>query len=172
MTSIPTLETERLILRAPCAQDWAGYLDFFTGPRAKIFGTLKTKADAKNILDAQCTHWQKHRLGPYVVHVIAENRAIGVVGVGLPKGTDEPELTWSIWRDEDEGKGYAFEAAKAARVDYFNKKPKSTLVSYIDPRNTRSVSLAKRLDCKVDAIAKAPFEAGVTYRHSAPEAVQ
>ena len=165
----PNLITARLTLRPPSVQDWAGYLEFFTGPRAKIFGALKTEADVKSIFETQCARWENHVVGPYVVHLTAEKRAIGVVGVGQPEGIDEPELAWSIWQEGDEGKGYAFEAAQTVRVDYFNKYKQAALVSYIDPRNARSVALAKRLGCVVDPAAKAPFEAGVTYRHPAPD---
>lgn len=49
----------------------------------------------------------------------------------------------------------------------------STLVSYIDPENARSIALAKRLGCTLDAKARLPdlpdWEGTLIYRHPKPK---
>jgi len=167
--NLPTrISTARLTLHPPVETNWPGYRGFLMGPRARFFGAPKNEACAREIFEAQRDHWNKG-FGPFVVHLRAPVRPVGVVGVGQPEGIPEPELAWSIWEDADEGKGFAFEAAIAAREAYFTVRPTDRLVSYIDPENTRSVALAQRLGCAADQTTPAPFEGGVTWRHASPD---
>ena len=73
-----------------------------------------------------------------------------------------------MWDPAAEGKGYAFEAAQAARAHAFDVLGWETAVSYIDPGNARSIELAERLGAVRDPEA-APFHEGdLVFRHSAP----
>jgi len=68
-----------------------------------------------------------------------------------------------------EGKGYAFEAAQMARDFAYAELGRDTLVSYIDPNNTRSIALATRLGAQRDDTAARPdgetLEETIVYRH-------
>ncbi|MEL7026999.1 MAG: GNAT family N-acetyltransferase, partial [Pseudomonadota bacterium] len=46
----------------------------------------------------------------------------------------------------------------------------STLVSYIDPENARSIALAERLGAVRDDEAEKPEDNPLVYRHPTPEA--
>jgi RimJ/RimL family protein N-acetyltransferase len=95
--------------------------------------------------------------------------AIGHVGGLKPEGSPETELGWSIWRDEDEGKGFASEAATAV-LDYaFNELGWKTATSYVAPDNKRSIKMIERLGARLDLGAAKPE--GLTclvYRHPHP----
>jgi RimJ/RimL family protein N-acetyltransferase len=165
-----TLTTPRLALRAPESADFEHYAAFLLGPRGRFFGAPKTEAQAREVFDALTGHWSSKGYGPWVFTLKGDARALGTAGVSQPETLPEPELIWSIWRDEDEGKGYAAEAAIAARTAFYAETGAASVVSYIDPANSRSVALATRLGALPDPASPAPFDGGVTYRHPAPDA--
>jgi len=72
-----------------------------------------------------------------------------------------------------EGKGIAHEAALAVRDWCYNVRGLTLLMSYIDPRNARSIRLAERMGAVLDESAPLPEgELCVAYRHPGPEALQ
>lgn len=167
MSGAPVISTARLGLRPPVEADWPGYRAFLMGQRARFFGPPKQEAEARAIFDALTGHWAARGFGPFVITL--DGKSLGTAGVSQPEAFPEPELVWSIWTDAAEGHGYAFEAAEAARGHY-QLTHGETLVSFIDPANTRSIRLAERLGGVVDPAAQAPFPGGLTYRHPAAEA--
>ena len=46
----------------------------------------------------------------------------------------------------------------------------TSLVSYIDPANARSIKLAEKLGARLDPAAKGPSQGDLVYRHPLPEA--
>ncbi len=98
---------------------------------------------------------------------------LGMAGPWFPEGWPEREIGWTLWAAEAEGKGYAREAAVAARDHAFRDLGWDTAVSYIDPENTRSIALAERLGARRDDAARHPGdEPCLVYRHPKPEAPQ
>ena len=97
-------------------------------------------------------------------------RRAGHDGPWFPAGWPEREIGWSVWRADAEGKGFAYEAATAARAHAFTALGWDTAVSYIDPENTRSIALAERMGASRDD--KAAHPGGdlpcYVYRHPAP----
>ena len=93
---------------------------------------------------------------------------VGQVGINKPSHFPEIELGYLIM-PEFEGKGIAFEAAKTARAWAFETLKLDSLVSYIDPKNARSIALATRLGASHDAQAALPdgetSEETAVYRH-------
>lgn len=96
------------------------------------------------------------------------NEITGFVSITKLDRFPETELGW-MTTAQAEGKGYAFEAATAARDWAFGPRNLHTLVSYIDPENQRSIKLAKRLCAVPDRGAALPkgesAQDTVVYRH-------
>ena len=88
----------------------------------------------------------------------------------FPADWPETEIGWIMF-EGGEGKGYAFEAAEAARTHVFETLGWDTAVSYIDPHNARSIALAERLGAVRDDSAERPHPDDLVYRHPKPEAV-
>ncbi len=169
----PLLETERLRLRAPGPQDWLAALAFYRAPRSRFI------RDGVDLTDGQCWRawchivgsWVLRGYGSFVITLKGSDDAIGLSGPWHPIDWPEPEIGWTLWRDEVEGKGYAFEAAAATRAHAFRDLGWKTAVSYIDPPNARSVALAERLGAALDRDAPFPGEGPcLVYRHPRPEA--
>ena len=164
----PTLATARLSLRQPKASDQQGFVDFLMSTRAVHAGGTTDAAKAQGAFAAFRDSWSKRPLGLFTIERKSDGRAIGHVGGYLPDGWPEIELGWSLWRDEDEGQGYAQEAVTAARAYAFDVLGWETAVSYIAPDNKKSIALAGRLGAQLDDFAPKPKDVTcLVYRHLA-----
>ena len=146
---IPTLETERLRLRAPRASDLDAYAAFRASERARVLGGPYTRAQAFEQLGELIGHWHLRGFGRWMVADRASDEPLGVVGLFFPEDWPEPEIAWSVF-DEAEGKGVAHEAALAARDYAYATLGWSSVVSLVAPDNARSAALARRLGAKVE----------------------
>ncbi len=173
LVNTPVLETERLILRAPDPQDWPVFADFFGSDRSRFIGGPKDRKDAWRSFGHVIGMWVLRGFGSFVFTLRGDDTALGMTGPWYPEGWPERELGWTVWTPRAEGKGYAFEASKAARDHLFRDLGWDTAVSYIDPDNARSIALAERLGAVLDPNAATPDkddEACLVYRHPKPEA--
>jgi ribosomal-protein-alanine N-acetyltransferase len=165
---IPTLETERLRLRAPRASDFEAYADFRTGPRAAFLGGPYSRAEAFDQLSALIGHWLLRGYGRWMVADRQSDRPLGVVGLYYPEDWLEPEIAWSVF-EEAEGQGIAFEAARATRRYAYHTLGWSTVVSLIDPHNARSAALAERMGATREGVFHHPTLGAMdVWRHPGP----
>jgi hypothetical protein len=107
---IPTLTTDRLILREPREADFAAMLAFNDSPRAAFVGGGRDRQWVWRGLLANIGHWSLRGHGFYSVDTTAGD-FIGRIGVIYHDGWDEPELGWHLF-DGFEGRGYGVEAAR------------------------------------------------------------
>ena len=168
----PILETDRLILRAPHPKDIEAYVAFFAKEHSQYVGGPKTKDDAWEIFCFEIGHWVVRGCGNFTITRKGSDDAIGMVGHLHQPWDPEKELGWILFDPKDEGQGIAYEAAKACVDHAWNVLKWDTIVSYIDPRNTASIKLAKRLGAAHDPDAKFPNPLknwGLVYRHPRPQ---
>jgi RimJ/RimL family protein N-acetyltransferase len=167
---IPTLTTDRLILRAPREDDFPAMLAFNDSPRASFVGGGAPRQQVWRYLIANIGHWALRGHGFYSVETKA-GEFIGRIGVIYHDGWDEPELGWHLF-DGHEGHGYCVEAARAARADYHARLSAKPLISYIDPANPKSEAVAHRLGAAPER-EKVFFDKTINvWRHPSPEAPQ
>ncbi|WP_179378326.1 GNAT family N-acetyltransferase [Jannaschia marina] len=144
LAHIPTLTTERLILRAPCAEDHAAYAAFYASERSHIIGGPLDATAAWQVLANDRGHWPLRGFGWWTID--DGTGCVGSCGFHLPGGRNDVELGWSLFSAT--GKGYATEAARAA-LDWAVAEGHAghwqRIVSYIDRRNTGSIGVARRL---------------------------
>lgn len=171
-----TLTTDRLILRPPEAGDLEAWMRFLLSDRAKFMRSDDVDEEtAWRAFGTFIGHWTLRGWGAFI---FAERstpaRPLGATGPWYPHGWPEKELSWSVWDEAAEGRGLAAEAAEAARAHAFGALGWKTAVSYIDPRNLRSIRLAERLGAKPDWTAEQldPDEPFIAFRHPSPEALQ
>ncbi len=168
---IPIVHTDRLTLRAPRWDDFEDYAAFRASPRTAATGGPFTDRQAFHQLAGIIGHWTLRGFGRWMVADRATDAPLGIVGLFHPVGWPEPELAWSVF-DNAEGRGIAAEAALAARAYAYETLGWTTLISAIDPTNTRSVALAKRLGCRPDESVDHPdFGTLHLWRHPGPEVV-
>ncbi|MGL4238745.1 GNAT family N-acetyltransferase [Tabrizicola sp.] len=162
---IPTLTTARLTLRGPGPQDFPGQAAFLASDRARFVGGPLAERLAWRALASMIGHWAMRGFGMWAVTLQGSDRAIGLVGLYFPIDWPEREIGWHIWDPACEGKGYATEAATAAREHAFGTLGWDTAVSYIDPDNIASRRVAERLGAIIDETAQRPGPTDVVYRH-------
>ncbi|UWQ32178.1 GNAT family N-acetyltransferase [Leisingera sp. M527] len=165
MTVIPTLKTERLLLRAPTFDDWPDFWDLMKSERSVYMGGPFSAVHAWGDFCQGIAQWQMFGFGSLSIEVISTNQCVGRVEINYGPRCPEPELGWQVF-DSAEGKGYAFEAATEMRRWAFEEREMQTLVSYIDPRNQRSQGLAERLGAALDETAEKQDPDDLVYRHS------
>ena len=145
--TIPTLETERLILRAI---DPERDLDAWAAAMADeetvryIGGKTMNRAESWRNMAMVMGHWDIRGDGFFSVEEKATGRWVGRVGPWFPEGWPEPEVGWTIIR-EHWGKGYGAEAGRAA-IDYARDVLGWTRVIHaILEGNLGSAALAEKL---------------------------
>jgi len=146
---IPALETPRLRLRAPRAGDFGAYAATATTERGRHIGGPMARDEAWRDFAQMVAGWTLHGHGPWAVERREDGALIGFVLLGFEPGDLEPELGFLVLA-EAEGRGYAREAAEAARDFAFDALGWSTVVSYIAPENARSARLAGRLGARLE----------------------
>jgi ribosomal-protein-alanine N-acetyltransferase len=142
--TIPSVETERLILRAPHADDLPRMTAFFATPRSHMVGGPKDALGSWESLVKRLGHWALNGYGLWHLTEKASGAFVGWAGMICAPGWDEPELGWTVM-DEAEGKGLAHEAALAARTYAARHQGLNGVMSYIAHANDRSRALAERL---------------------------
>ena len=168
--TIPKLETERLRLRPQKAEDFEAVAAFFAdGNRSWGFGGPQNRNEAWRWFASAIGHWALRGYGFWMVET-HDDETVGMVGIWEPEGWPEPELGWVMF-ENGEGKGYAYEAALAARNYGYDVVGLKALSSNIFPGNTRSVALAERLGAKFEReYENVTHGTEMVYRHPAPEA--
>ena len=162
---IPTLETERLVLRAPQASDLDAYAEFCASPRSVGVGGPYDRDQAFTRLSALLGHWHLRGYGRWMVTDRATGAPMGIVGLMYPESWPAPEIAWSLF-DAAEGKSIAFEAAMAARDFAYRILHWDTVISCVVDGNDRSNALAQRMGCTKDGVFQHPqFGPLIVWRH-------
>lgn len=146
---IPTLTTERFVLRAPQASDFGVYAAFCAGPRSAFVGGPYNRDQAFERMAALIGHWQLRGYGRWMVCDASDDAPLGVVGLMYPESWPEPEIAWTVF-DTAEGRGVATEAALAARRYAYDTLGWQTVISCVAPDNHRSAAVARRVGCTPD----------------------
>lgn len=147
---VPTLATARLALRAPRMTDFDAFAGVFDGPRADHIGGALSRDDAMEVFLAATGSWALRGHGLWSVERRADRALLGFVLLQHETGDPEAELGY-LFTLQAEGRGYATEAAAAARDFARDVLRWPSVVSYVAPENTRSVAVAERLGAVPDA---------------------
>ncbi len=147
----PTVETERLRLRAHTATDFEASLPMWNDPIVTRFigGRPYTAEEVWQRLQRYAGSWVLLGHGFWAIEEKASGKIVGEIGIMDAKREMDPpfggdrEFGWALLPNAH-GKGYASEALQAAldwEADVFGAP---CVVAMIDPDNMASIKLAKK----------------------------
>ena len=150
-SNIPTLETPRLLLRAPRASDFDHSFSLWADPQVfrYISGKPCTREEAWARLLRYTGHWLWMRFGFWIVEEKSSGAFVGEVGYAeqkreiTPSLIGIPEMGW-VLLPSFHGRGYAFEAVHAAQQWFAANLPVSRSCCIIDSANAPSIRLAEK----------------------------
>jgi len=145
LIEIPTLRTERLVLRAFRAGDLDGLAAMNADPDVRRFlygGREITRDECWAQITTALGQWGLRGYGLFAFE--ADGRFAGRVGVLHPLEWPEPELAYAL-DASFRGRGLAAEAVTAVRDWAFEQFGFTRMASFILPVNARSARVAERL---------------------------
>ncbi|MFN3936011.1 MAG: GNAT family N-acetyltransferase [Gemmobacter sp.] len=172
LTDVPVIETARLRLRGPQIGDFPVWADCAASDRARHIGGPMNRGMAWRAFCHLVGHWPLRGYGMFVFCDRDSDAPLGMCGPWFPEEWPEPEIGWTIWVPEAEGRGLAFEAALAARRFAYRTLGWTTAISLIAAANTRSQALARRMGCAPDGLFVHEICGESTIcRHPMPESI-
>ena len=147
------IQTERLLIRKPQAEDAPGLLEAFGDPEAMRYigdGSTTDLAGAEQAVERWLERWQSWGIGMFVVERHEDRRVLGRAGFlrwdpqTWEVGGSETEIGWGLAREHWQH-GYATEAALALRDWALGERGLSRLISLIQHGNVPSVRVAEKL---------------------------
>jgi RimJ/RimL family protein N-acetyltransferase len=145
---IPTLVTERLLLRPFRPSDIDDYAALNTDPEVLRYlsgGEQPwNRCRAWRHMAFLLGHWQLGGTGTWAVEHRETGAFIGMIGFAEPDGWPGFELAWTLVR-RWWGFGYATEGARAALAHAFTVWHKERVISLIHPGNRASIRVAERI---------------------------
>jgi RimJ/RimL family protein N-acetyltransferase len=166
--TIPTLETDRLFLRALRDGDFEEEVRFFATARSETVGGPLARDQVWRAVAGMIGHWALRGFGFWALEEKSSGRYLGRVGLWAPDGWPEPELGWTLMAHA-EGNGFAREAALAARAYAYDTLGWTTAISLIQVGNLRSEALARKLGATPDGEFLHPIVGALNiWRHPGP----
>lgn len=145
MTIGPTLETDRLILRPPAAEDFEGWAAFSADEETmRHLGGVQSRPVAWRFMAAMTGSWTLRGFSMFSVIEKSTGRWIGRLGPWMPEGWPGTEVGWGLIR-EATGKGYATEGATATIDWAFDTLGWTEVIHTIEAGNAGSQAVARRL---------------------------
>jgi ribosomal-protein-alanine N-acetyltransferase len=167
--TIPTLHTERLILRAWRSSDLPPFMEMSAD--AELMRFVGGAMDAPNAFRRMAYYagqWIIHGYGGFALEHRTTGELIGYSGINDPSGFPEREINWGV-RRAYLGQGYATEAATAVRAYAYETLGFPFIASCIDPDNDGSLAVAKRLGCTLSRMSSFAGRPIGVWRHIPPE---
>lgn len=144
---IPTLETERLILRAFKEEDTEGYHQCCSDPEVMQYlgnGVTLSLEETWRRIAFFLGHWHLRGYGMWDVESKADGVFLGRIGFHQPLNWPGLEIGWLI-RKEDWDKGYATEGAQMI-LDYGRDVLKlRNIISIVQPLNIPSLKVSEKI---------------------------
>ena len=150
------LETERLLLRPVRGDDFESWAAFCADPETMHYlGGVQPRAIAWRAFLSTVGAWHVQGFSFFSVFERDSGQWVGRVGPWQPEGWPGTEVGYSLARNAW-GKGYATEAA-AACIDWaVDSLGWTDIIQTIDPANTGSQAVARRLGASLRGPGKLP----------------
>lgn len=138
----PTLETQRLLLRPPAAEDFDAFAAFMADPEAALhLGGAVSRSGAWRQFAVLIGAWPLRGFSMFSIIEKSTGRWVGRGGPWMPEGWPGTEIAWGI-TPSAQRQGYAKEAA-IATIDWaFDTLGWSQIIHCVSPANHASAATA------------------------------
>jgi RimJ/RimL family protein N-acetyltransferase len=143
-TSVPHLQTERLLLREYRRGDFDAFADHFADPVSAAHLIPTDRQTVWRIFCSSAGLWLIHGAGWWAVEDRRTGQLVGNVGAFFREEADVMELGWNIYR-AFWGQGFASEAAAAALHYALEIRGEPKVRALISAANEPSLRVARRL---------------------------
>ncbi|PCJ95934.1 MAG: GNAT family N-acetyltransferase [Hyphomicrobiales bacterium] len=168
MTTIPTLETQRLILRGFTQADFEPLAAFFADEAsARFVGGVETYAGVWRRMAFYIGHWDLRGYGMFALEDKSSGQFAGYCGPYNPIDWPEPEIGYGLL-PAFQGKGLMTEAARRCISFAYDELGWTTAMSSIDPNNAPSRAVVERLGARFEKHAQVSDFTADIYRHLDP----
>ncbi|MDH5672475.1 MAG: GNAT family N-acetyltransferase [Myxococcales bacterium] len=161
MTLGPTLETPRLLLRPPAAEDFDAFAAFAADEEAtRYLGGAQARAGAWRSWSLIAGAWITRGYSMFSVIEKSSGRWLGRVGPWMPEGWPGTEVGWGIVAEAQQ-RGFGREAAEASIDWAFDHGGFKEVIHCIERENRPSIALARSLGSELmrrDVQAPPPFK--------------
>lgn len=150
------IETERLVLRLPRAEDFGRYAELYASEEASRFigGTMPRAAAWRKFLQMPGA-WAVQGFAMFSVEEKSSGLWLGQMGPWRPEGWPGNEIGYAFHPDAW-GRGYAMESAVASIDWAFAQLGWSDIIHCIDPDNLPSQKVAQRLGSTLKGPGRLP----------------
>lgn len=154
---IPTLETERLILRAPRLEDAPVAAAFYGTDRSRhVGGPTTDRVHLSRAFGSVAGLLIIRGYSMFCAELKSNpGTTIGYMGPYEPLVWPEMEFGWTLFDPEAEGQGYVTEAMRRLIPWTWSHTGKDTALSFIDEDNAASIHVARALGAVRDETAEA-----------------
>lgn len=165
---MPTIETERLVLRGWFPDDFPVIEELFGNEEnARYIGGVKEPWEAWRHTAMFFGHYHMRGYTTFAVETKDTGDCIGCIGPWYPGYWPEPEIGYSLISGA-QGKGYATEAAAASLSFAYTTLGWTTAISCIDARNEGSKSVARKLGATYEGAVDLFGHSAECWRHLPP----
>ena len=144
LASLPRIVTDRLILRAPWADDWTMLEPIWTSDRARYIGGPMEAEDGWLDFNQMVASWLLRGFGPLTITLKDTGDVVGIVSLDHEWGDPAPELGWLLI-EEAEGQGYATEAARALATWAVGELGADGVEIYLEREHEKSARVARAI---------------------------
>jgi RimJ/RimL family protein N-acetyltransferase len=151
---VPTVETERLVLRAFRQDDLDAFAAANLDPDVVRYvgaGTPASRADSWRSMASALGHWELRGYGLWAAEERATGAFVGRMGLYNPEGWPGLEAGWML-APSARGRGFATEGGRASLRHAFGEVGADRVISLIQPANRASVAVAERLGGRYDGM--------------------
>ena len=154
------IETPRLILRPPSAEDFGGFCELMADEvSARFIGGVQPPEVVWRTLCMMSGAWTINGFSMFSVVEKETGRWVGRLGPWQPEGWPGTEVAWGLLTSA-QCRGYAVEGASAAMDYAVDILGWTEIIHTIDEKNAPSIKVAERLGsaCLRKATAPPPFK--------------
>ena len=148
---IPTINTDRLILRAPVADDLDALIALWADPAVYRYipGKRASRGETWHKLMAMLGHWQLMGYGYWIIEERKTHAFVGEAGFGNFKREIDPPLEGTLeagWvlSPTFHGQGFGTEVVRAMLDWAAENFPETPITCLMSPDNAASFALAKK----------------------------